>query len=269
MINAQDEFGMDLVRRLWADGNVAAVRFAREVLAAQEGGDRFERYNRNLTFANFVSNSRKWTNEEKKEAECEVPVVRIREGSEVDGFKEVRRLILEGEPVLVRGVGRLLPGGWELLKLDIGKVVDEVESAEDGEQAVKVGSVPYAGYFGLGTERMPLGKFYREFVAQNRSLEGIKGAPYAFAKNPRVTKLPLSVLSEFVQHVFQGDDKPIICPIRDGKNGAGESIHFYLGRAGTGAPTHVHADAMNLLVRGWKRWFVVSCWIELRSFIRY
>ncbi|KAI9001819.1 hypothetical protein DFJ74DRAFT_697306 [Hyaloraphidium curvatum] len=125
---------------------------------------------------------------------------------------------------------------------------------------VAVGSVPYAGYFALPTRRMGLLEYYRRHVAAEGTVpEAGDGVPYVFEKNPRVTRDGLSMVSQILELVFYREDRErdgMVCPVAGGRNGAGESVHFYLGRKGSGAPTHIHADAINFLVKGWKRWFV-------------
>jgi hypothetical protein len=145
-----------------------------------------------------------------------------------------------------------------------GKAEPRKQEAPKKPAEVTVGSVPYAGYFGLETRKMGLVEFFNSHVKRDGSVPEAGGAvPYVFEKNKRVTRDGLNMLSQFVNLVFRGAETQLICPIDGGRNGAGESIHFYLGRNGSGAPTHVHADAINLLVRGWKRWFVVS-WLNRR-----
>ena len=52
-------------------------------------------------------------------------------------------------------------------------------------------------------------------------------------------------------------ERPIVCPPASGLRGL-ESVHYYLGGKMTGAPFHIHSDALNLAVSGKKRWWLVT-----------
>ena len=43
----------------------------------------------------------------------------------------------------------------------------------------------------------------------------------------------------------------LFCPLH-----SADALHFFLGSRLTGAPFHLHADAMNILVQGGKTWYI-------------
>jgi hypothetical protein len=61
------------------------------------------------------------------------------------------------------------------------------------------------------------------------------------------------MLGDLVNKAFPSPS--LICPVEYGNTGL-DSIHFFWGSKNSGAPLHIHADAINLVVHGEKKWFV-------------
>lgn len=207
---------------------------------AEPRADHVGRLPRNLTFASFIANSRRFAREAGRQ--CEFPVV------EYDGSKEARaearRLVSEGEPVLLRGAF------WHyaprMAEWKVGQMVQEFK-----EMRVTVGHVPYAAAFNLSTQQMRLGEFYERFV---RSGSEGRGTPlYVFNKGAAMCEDGYGALARLVEEAFPSElvEHPDV-------TGGLEGIHFFFGKNGTGAPFHIHADAVNAAVHGVKRWFVFT-----------
>jgi len=246
---ADDEFGMTPLHLLSLMGDPATSQFLIDRYKAdKEAWDKYNRQPRNLSFENFVSNSQQWA--QLRGDACQLPVVDFSEITDEDHlmkqFAEVRRLMYEGEPMLMRGVVRHLDA--RLLDLDVSALIEK-----DQSHRVKVGQVPYAGYFGLDVTRMSLHDYYTNYIQHSKQLDHVL---YVFEKSQVVTEPGLAALTTLWHKVFDGVSPTLICPVDQGKNGAGESIHFFLGAPGSGAPTHIHADAWNILVKGRKHWFM-------------
>lgn len=207
-------------------------------------------------------------------------------------LSEVRRLVSEGEPVMVRNV---LP--W-LLTVDTveGQTHHDVAPVKflkypDATSFVKtwahrpvdVGSVPYAKKFNLANERKTLQDYYvaPEGAAANPAtllLSAVSGANtinnggasadklrhhaprpnYVFQVDTEACVEGRELLGRIVDAALPSSGKrPLVCPPASGLRGL-ESVHYYLGRGGTGAPHHIHSDALNLVVTGLKKWWMLT-----------
>mmetsp|Transcript_10874 Transcript_10874/g.33344 ORF Transcript_10874/g.33344 Transcript_10874/m.33344 type:complete len:435 (+) Transcript_10874:66-1370(+) len=187
----------------------------------------------NLTFENFVANSRKFAQRDGRS--CEIPEVVADEAGEWK--KEVRRLVREGEPIMIRGVAKHV-------KFSLDDLVKNY-----GDRLVRVGAVPYADYFGMDVKHLKL----REFVKQ--SVEGDDGGQlpmYVFAKEESINADGFGLMSGIVSESF-----PVPEMFSDPQKIGPSALHFALGRNGSGAPMHIHSDALNLVLAGEKRWFVL------------
>jgi len=203
---------------------------------------------RNLTYAHFVRNARAAA-VARGDADCELPVVTVDGGPAA--WSEIRRLVGEGEPVLMRGALRhVLDGGQAAID---GWSADAFVAAH-GDEQVTVGAVPYAAVFGLAATKMRLADYYATYV-QGATTGGTDGEGdwplYVFEQSPEAAAPGYAALTRLVTTAFP-------CPglIAHPREVGAASVHFFLGRAGSGAPAHIHADAVNAVVAGAKRWYV-------------
>lgn len=209
--------------------------------------------------------------------EDDVQIEEWRQATE-KALSEVRRLTSEGEPVMVRNV---LP--WLLSTMNQGQddrpASLKYTNASSFVQAwahrhVDVGHLPYARNFNLVSEHMTLGDFFAETKwAQPTApqgeciLEGRVPVPeetyrqpprYVFQVDPEACVEGKELFEEVISAALPSSgDKPLICPPATGLLGL-ESVHYYLGGKGTGAPHHVHSDALNLIITGRKKWWVLT-----------
>lgn len=207
-------------------------------LGAVPQPDHVARLPRNLSFANFISNSKKWARAAGRN-DCDFPIVNY------DGSPEARaeasRLVGEGEPVLLRGAFTHYARDMDW---DVTKWVHQFR-----EMQVTVGHVPYAAAFNLSTNRMNLGEYYERFVKPESD------APlYVFNKGQEVCHDGYHALGRLVEEAFPS---PQLVAHPD-ETGGMAGIHFFFGKKGSGAPFHIHADAINAAVSGEKRWFVFT-----------
>lgn len=239
-VNTPDpELGITPLHLAYASGDKPTVAWLLQLGANPDALDSAGRKPANLSFANFVKNSKRWAREAGRTT-CDIPVVNVR--TEAD-LAEVRRLVSEGEPVLIRGALPLLAHGRALLDLNLEDLVGKFSDA-----AVKIGDVPYADYFALPHHTTTLSDFYRTHVLRP-SPEPL----YVFHKHAGITEPGLSALGELIERAFPSPQ--IICPLAY-KNSGPDSIHFFLGCANSGAPFHIHADAVNVITMGRKRWLL-------------
>lgn len=200
--------------------------------------DHVDRLPRNLSFAQFIPNSKKWARAAGRH-DCDFPIVDY-DGSP-EARAETRRLVGEGEPVLLRGAYSHYAGrmDWSVMKW--------VERFRD--TPVTVGHVPYAAAFNLSTDRMSLGEYYERFVKPESD------APlYVFNKGKEVVREGYEALGKLVEEAFP---TPKLVAHPD-ETGGLSGIHFFFGKKGSGAPFHIHADAVNAAVSGKKKWFVFT-----------
>lgn len=224
----------------------ATYAYLRDRGADEAATDLVGRPPRNLSFPHFVHNARAAAVARgDTTADCELPVVDVDGGAAAWG--EVRRLVGEGEPVLMRGALRhVLDGGQAAID---GWTADAFVAAH-GEEEVTVGAVPYARIFGLAATKMRLADYYARYV--RGAAAGDDDLPlYVFEQSPAAAAPGYAALTRLVTTAFP-------CPglIAHPREVGSASVHVFLGRAGSGAPAHIHADAVNAVVAGVKRWYV-------------
>lgn len=182
---------------------------------------------------------------------------------------EVRRLVSEGEPVMVRNVVPWLerqhcPGEERRLQFP-----DAASFAEAwGHRPVDVGGVPYAKNFDLFNEKTTL----RDYIASTAGVIAADGGDrtatdispkhlspnYVFQVDTEACAEGYDLMARIVEAALPSSgDKPIVCPPPSGLRGL-QSVHYYLGGQWSGAPFHIHSDALNLAVTGKKKWWVVT-----------
>jgi hypothetical protein len=228
IVNIPDpEFGITPLHLALSYGDKQTAAYLKSLGADSDLLDSVGRKPQNMSFSSFIANSKKAA-----KMNCDLPVVTVKTA---DDFSEIRRLIREGEPVLMKGVMHLL----DIPQMDLNKLVSEF-----GDNRVTVGQVPYADVFKLNHTISTLQDYYNKHV-----LVKSESPLYIFQKNSNLTRLGLAALSKLVIRAFPD----IICPVEYGQTGS-DSIHFYLGAKNSGAPFHIHADAINLVVGGQKRW---------------
>ena len=238
-INEKDpEFGITPLHLAYGSGDLLAVEYLKSIGANTELIDSAGRKPFNLSFSNFVHNTKNYAR--KSGNKCEIPTVVI---NHINDFKEVKRLINEGEPVLIKNSFQFLGNIEELQRIQLEKLINEY-----GNSKVTVGEVPYANVFRLNHSINTLEDYYKNHVLIKRD-EPL----YIFQKNEKMNEIGLSLLSKLIENTFPTPQ--LICPVEYNKGGS-ESIHFYLGTYGSGAPFHIHADAVNLVVFGSKKWYI-------------
>jgi Cupin-like domain len=240
------KYGLTAMHVAAATGDEMLVRWLAENGGDPDAMDTAGRKPMNLSYTHFISNSKKWARAAGR-THCDLPEVVFSESASEDELKhsrsEVRRLVSEGEPILLRGVLRhyapQLLTSWSI----------EQFIAEHGDVPVTVGAVPYAAAFHLDTSKMTLKQYYDRFVQSTD-----KAPLYVFERDASVNQGGYAAVLSIVRDMF-----PIPFLIADPDSSGGlDGIHFYLGRPSSGAPFHIHADAANLLVKGSKRWFVYT-----------
>ncbi|PRP88119.1 hypothetical protein PROFUN_04210 [Planoprotostelium fungivorum] len=238
-IDQQDpEFGLTALHLAHQSGDAEAIKFLESLGAKLDVQDSVGRLPSNLSFTNFIKNSKKWARQAGRT--CDIPVVDVK--SEAD-FSEIKRLVGEGEPVLMKNAMKFLVNANELAAIQIQDLVEKY-----GSSHVTVGEVPYANVFRLPHDISTLRDYYVHHV-QNKSEHPL----YIFQKHSQMTEAGLTALGDLVSRAFPTPS--LICPVEYGSTGS-DSIHFYLGAKNSGAPFHIHADAANLVVRGSKRWLM-------------
>lgn len=240
------DYGLTAMHVASATGDQELMRWLVENGGDPNAMDKVGRKPMNMTYQNFISNSKKWARAAGRN-HCDLPEVVFAEGAGADELaharSEVRRLVGEGEPILMRGVLRhyfpKLVESWD----------PEQFIADHGDVPVTVGAVPYAGAFDLDSSKMTLKDYYDRYV---RSTEN---APlYVFDRDPVVNREGYDAVVTILRDMF-----PIPSLIADPEDSGGlDDIHFFLGRPSSGAPFHIHADAVNAVVKGSKRWFIYT-----------
>lgn len=284
------------VAQFW--GSADLVDYLTSIGASQEVYDAVGRQPRNLTFPTFSKYSkmvgrRKLSPDADPQERCEIPEVIIPlsphqidsigfEATEVAWAKwrreaeaalsEVRRLSSEGEPVMVRNILQWLTssvhGADGSMSLRYGDASSFVRAW--GHRAVDVGRVPYAKVFNMANKRTTLKEYYTtdraEVATTERNASSVSTIQdfegqlprYVFQADTEACLEGRELLGRVVAAALPSSgDQPLICPPMSGLRGL-ESVHYYLGQKGTGAPHHVHSDALNLVVTGKKRWWVVT-----------
>ncbi|CAM9758730.1 unnamed protein product [Ectocarpus sp. 12 AP-2014] len=288
---------------LW--GSSELVEYLLSIGASPDAFDTVGRQPRNMTFKAFSANSKKAADTrlpslpdsasaaagdlgmpQDDEMRCEIPEVTIPLFSTADGddaaepddhgqwqssalaaLAEVRRLVSEGEPVMVRNV---VPWLQQQEKKQL-RFPDAASFAEAwGHRPVDVGGVPYAKNFELFNERTTLSDYMQSTTTtaaasatdssgRENDQEATSPAPnYVFQVDTEACAEGRDLLGTVVDAALPSSgDRPIVCPPPGGLRGL-ESVHYYLGGRHSGAPFHIHSDALNLAVSGRKRWWVVT-----------
>ncbi|CAN0385581.1 unnamed protein product [Laminaria digitata] len=291
---------------LW--GSRVLSEYLLSIGADPEMFDTVGRQPRNMTFKAFSANSKKAAGARlpsgaDPEDRCEIPEVTIPlfpgvattangggkalsaseeiaaanewRDSAAAALSEVRRLVSEGEPVMVRNV---IP--WLLADPPLENPEDNENSITStlqyqnaaqfveawGQRPVDVGSVPYAKNFNLTNERTTL----KDYVTRAAATAEGGGAPlgadkaraptptYVFQVDIEACAEGRELLGRVVEAALPSSgENPIVCPPASGQRGL-ESVHYYLGARWTGAPFHIHSDALNVAVSGKKKWWVVT-----------
>lgn len=200
--------------------------------------DHANRKPQNLSFSAFISNSKAW---KAQGEDCDFPIVDFsRDASHAR--KEVRRLVTEGEPVLMRAAYPAYENStsaWEVHQW----------VTQFAHHKVTVGRVPYANAFNLATEVMTLQQYFNTFNASSNS-----DPSYVFNKDTAICQPGYDTLSRLVEEAFP-IDKLLVHP---NDTGGLDGIHFFFGSKHSGAPFHVHSDAINAAIKGRKKWFVYT-----------
>lgn len=191
-------------------------------------------------------------------------------------LSEVRRLVSEGEPVMVRNA---VP--WLLAESSSRSAAAADLSAHDNKQSsdssplqypnaaafaeawghrpVDVGGVPYAKNFDLWNKRTTLQEYITATAATTAATETHATPPnYVFQVDTEACVEGRELLGRIVDAALPSSgDRPMVCPPASGLRGL-ESVHYYLGGRDSGAPFHIHSDAINMLISGTKKWWVVT-----------
>eukprot|EP00752_Nemacystus_decipiens_P013460 g11922.t1 len=279
---------------LW--GSTELAEYLLSIGANPDKFDTVGRQPRNMTFKAFSANSKKagdarlpsagsasLSAADLEDMRCEIPEVTVPlfplatagepavsehqrqqwHESALAALAEVRRLVSEGEPVMVRNV---VP--WLQQQQDVQLRFPDASAFADawGHRPVDVGGVPYAKNFDLFNERTTL-KDYIESTAgtaaaaaANREGSAAARLPpnYVFQVDTEACVEGRELFGRIVEAALPSTgDKPIVCPPPSGLRGL-ESVHYYLGGRLSGAPFHIHSDALNLAVSGKKKWWVVT-----------
>lgn len=294
---ADPEFGTTPLHlaELW--GSTELVEYLVSIGASPEAFDTVGRQPRNMTFKAFSANSKKAADArlpspgfastsaaDLQDMRCEIPEVTVPlfpaatgnkpavseqqrqqwQESSLAALAEMRRLVSEGEPVMVRNV---VP--WLQRQQDGQLRFPDASAFTEawGHRPVDVGGVPYAKNFDLFNERTTL-KDYIDSAAraaapasagrEDRTARARLPPNYVFQVDTEACVEGRELFGRIVEAALPSSgDKPIVCPPPRGLRGL-ESLHYYLGGQGSGAPFHIHSDALNLAVSGKKKWWVVT-----------
>eukprot|EP00903_Cladosiphon_okamuranus_P017469 g16091.t1 len=291
---ADPEFGTTPLHlaELW--GSTELAEYLISMGASPETFDSVGRQPRNMTFKAFSANSKKAADArlrlagsastsaaDLQEIRCEIPEVTVPlfpaatankpeseqqrqqwQESSLAALAEVRRLVSEGEPVMVRN---MVP--WLQKQRDEQLRFPDASTFAKawGHRAVDVGGVPYAKNFDLLNERTTLKDYIDSTagaaagVAASREDPAVPLPPnYVFQVDTEACVEGRELFGRIVEATMPSSgDKPIVCPPPSGLRGL-ESVHYYLGGQWSGAPFHIHSDALNLAVSGKKKWWVVT-----------
>ena len=157
------EFGVTPLHLAYASGHAETIAYMQAHGADNTIEDFVHRKPQNLSFSSFVRHSR---THKPAGSSCDLPAVDMSSMSVDAAWKEVARLISEGEPVLVRNMLRNVNGGGDVMSTGAHAFVEK-----HGKLAVTVGSVPYADVFNLVTEELTLKNYYELHVKQPQSLK--------------------------------------------------------------------------------------------------
>lgn len=275
---------------LW--GSSELVEYLLSIGANPDKFDTVGRQPRNMTFKAFSANSKKAADArlpaqdspaasslgDLEDMRCEIPEViiplfpvidsssswaeeaeelfQLWQQSSLAALAEVRRLVSEGEPVMVRNVVPWLKQQYEK-QLQFPDAATFAEAW--GHRPVDVGGVPYAKNFDLYNERKTLAEYLESTTRELVEHPTTRLPPnYVFQVDTEACVEGHELLARMVEAALPSSgDKPIVCPPPSGIRGL-ESVHYYLGGRSTGAPFHVHSDALNLAMSGRKKWWVVT-----------
>jgi hypothetical protein len=243
-------FGITPLHLAYQQGDQKAVQLLLNLGANPNALDVAKRAPQNMSFTSFVANSKKWA---KEPTSCGIPVV---DASNPKDILNIARLVLEGEPVLIRNFLPLVRGAHLLtMAQDLDALVQSHHNVK-----VKYGNVPYADYFGLPTGNTTLKEFYDHHVVDHISKGSNQVPQYIFQKDDDLTAPFMPVLETLVADYFPTIEvynrtQRLVCPPSYAGTG-NASLHYFLGAPESGAPFHIHADAINLNVRGPKKWFI-------------
>eukprot|EP00040_Diaphanoeca_grandis_P012955 m.65530 g.65530 ORF g.65530 m.65530 type:complete len:470 (+) comp23570_c0_seq1:57-1466(+) len=233
----------------------------------------------NMSYTSFRSNSKKWAKAAGRV--CQIPEVHMPIDLDcrksIQALREVRRLMFEGEPLMIRNVlpwlsrfhsqsiTEVCSGDEETmannpLPTEASANVLTLQTAQDFVNAnkdllVTVATVPYAQKFGVATAVTTLEDY---FVNTSRSPEH-ESPPYVFHSTTTPCSEGYTAINSFMQRVDEtmtNESLRLFC-MQPNLTLALEDMHFYMGHTGSGAPMHVHADALNLAVAGRKQWWIV------------
>ena len=186
-------------------------------------------------------------------------------------LSDVRRLVGEGVPVMTRNVvPYLLADSSELEGAhNISQQLRYHDAAAFtkawGHRTVDVGSVSYAKSFKASKQRMLLKDYVTSsdeataVPAETPSGKYYTRAPhYVSQMDPEACVEGREVLGRFVEAALPSSGhNPIVCPPPSGLLGM-QKMQYYQGEAWSGAPFHMHSDALNMVVAGKKRWLWVA-----------
>ncbi|CAM9173388.1 unnamed protein product [Chrysoparadoxa australica] len=167
-VNEESDFGITPLHLAELYDAQELVRYLVDQGADVDAVDNVGRKPANLTYSRFVKNSQKWA--EARGSDCQIPEVVIpapgtalKEGERGNtkwALGEVKRLVSEGEPVMVRNVLPWLEAqGMQVRWNNASAFVDKW-----GDNRVKVAAVPYAHKFGASEQKMALREFFLGFM---------------------------------------------------------------------------------------------------------
>ncbi|CAM9458078.1 unnamed protein product, partial [Phaeothamnion confervicola] len=194
---ADGEFGITPLHLAHLYGDADAVSFLMALGADPDAMDDAGRKPANLSFEHFVGNSRKWAAAEGRT--CELPEVVLDTSAGLEGLsakiKEVRRLVIEGEPVVVRNV-------MDWVKFTFPSFVPDYPDSESfvarwGNQTVDVGGVPYAQKFGLETRALTLSEYQ-----DTRAAAADADPPYVFQQDSEACGEGYHMMDAFLAVAF-------------------------------------------------------------------
>lgn len=194
----------------------------------------------NLSFDHFITNARA---AKPQHEDCDFPIVDYAQDAS-RARSETARLVSEGEPFLLRHAYKQYDRSGQASDWSADEWVDQFADVQ-----VKVGAVPYSQYFNLSSQDMSLRDYYDRFVRDTEA-----DNVYVFNKDRAIGAPGYDTLVRLVEDAFPMGD----LMVHPDKTGNVDGIHFFFGRANSGAPFHVHADAINGVVSGRKKWYVYT-----------
>eukprot|EP00929_Paragymnodinium_shiwhaense_P076740 TRINITY_DN39502_c0_g1_i2.p1 TRINITY_DN39502_c0_g1~~TRINITY_DN39502_c0_g1_i2.p1 ORF type:complete len:501 (-),score=51.56 TRINITY_DN39502_c0_g1_i2:15-1517(-) len=122
-------------------------------------------------------------------------------------------------------------------------------SARAGESQVEVGSIPYGDDFGCPDAAWPT--TLSDFLSVGMDLFAPSGGSYYLftAVDDRLQPQ----LARLIRDNLNGMPETLPAPFSSCR---ATTLQFAIGGQGSGAPSHFHGDAFNMLLKGRKRWWV-------------